>query len=133
MPIAAILGLGAALDYYYDHVPPEQFKIHLATLCARLIDGLLKLPSVNIIGNIDSLKSSGHLVSFTVNGFHAHDVAAYLNQFGICVRAGHHCAQPLHAYLGITATVRVSFHVYNNVAEVDYVLNCLNQLVQQGF
>lgn len=68
-------------------------------------------------------------MSFVVDGVHAHDVAAYLNQYGICVRAGHHCTQPLHKKLGITASVRVSFYLYNTPQEVDFLLAKLSDLV----
>lgn len=132
MPISSIIGLGAALDYYQQHIKFAELGTHLANLCARLIDGLVEFSQIKIIGNPEQLKQAGHLVSFTVAGYHAHDLAAYLGQFGICVRAGHHCAQPLHDYLGLTATLRVSFQVYNTPQEVDLFLAKLAQLVEQG-
>ncbi len=131
--IASILGLGAAIDYYQaNNLISERTTKYLASLCARLIAGLDKLSQVKIIGNRDLLATNGHLVSFTIAGFHAHDVAAYLDQYGICVRAGNHCAQPLHDYLKITATIRISFHVYNTEHDVDYVLVILAQLIKNG-
>lgn len=133
MPIASIFGLGAALDYYQSNIDFLDFKIHLAKLCEQLIEALVQIPQVKIIGNQRLLKKEGHLVSFVVQGYHAHDVAAYLSQFGICVRAGNHCAQPLHDYLGLSATLRVSFQVYNTSEELDFFLIKLTQLIQQGF
>jgi len=133
LPIGSIMGLGAALDYYQEHLDYHDLQKHLASLCANLLDGLAKLTAVKVIGNPKQLRQSGHLVSFTVSGFHAHDVAAYLDQFGICTRAGNHCAQPLHDVLGLAATVRVSFHVYNNKHDVDYLLSCLKELIERGF
>jgi cysteine desulfurase/selenocysteine lyase len=132
-PIASIIGLGAAISYYQKNLPYDMLQAHLANLCRVLIDGLNHFAQIKIIGNQKQLATNGHLVSFVVNGFHAHDVAAYLDQFGICVRAGHHCAQPLHDYLGESATIRVSFHAYNTVADVEYLLVVLGKLIQQGF
>lgn len=133
MPVASIMGLGAALDYLQKHVSYTLIRAHLADLCAKLISGLLHIPQITIVGNIEQLKQSGHLVSFIISGYHAHDVAAYLNQFGICVRAGHHCAQPLHDYLGLPATLRVSFQIYNTAQEVDLLLAKLEYFIKQGF
>ncbi len=132
MPIGAAIGLGAAVDYYNSKIDWLKLRQHLACLCQKFIVGMQDLPQIKIIGNQVQLASSGHLVSFTVAGVHAHDVAAYLDQFGICVRAGHHCAKPLHEYLGLTASVRVSFHVYNTSEEVDLLIEKLNQLVKNG-
>ena len=132
-PIASIIGLGAAIDYYQNNLCYDSLQKQLASLCASLIDGLEQFSQIKIIGNLAQLRANGHLVSFTVNGFHAHDVAAYLDQFGVCVRAGHHCAQPLHSYLGLTATVRVSFHVYNTHKDVQYLLSCLDKMLKNGF
>lgn len=132
-PIASIVGLGAALDYYQKCLPYDKLQKHLAGLCATLLDGLLRFSKIKVIGNQARLRVDGHLVSFIVDGFHAHDVAAYLDQFGICVHAGHHCAQPLHNYLGLTATVRLSFQAYNSVEDVLHVLTCLEQMMKAGF
>lgn len=131
--IASIVGLAAAIDYYQaNNLLSEQTTKYLADLCTRLIAGLTRFSQVKIVGNYDLLSKDGHLVSFTIAGFHAHDVAAYLDQYGICVRAGNHCAQPLHDYLKITATVRVSFHVYNTMHDVDRILVILAQLIKRG-
>jgi cysteine desulfurase/selenocysteine lyase len=98
-------------------------------LCAQLIDGLQKFERVKILGPIDQLKKQGHLVSFVVDGIHAHDVAAYLDQHGIAVRAGHHCAQPLAKKLGVESSVRVSFYCYNTADEVDELLQVMEKLL----
>lgn len=132
MPVGAVIALGAAVDYYQTKINWPDFKRQLASLCQQFISGMQDLPEIKIIGNQVQLAQAGHLVSFTVAGVHAHDVAAYLDQFGICVRAGHHCAQPLHEYLGLTATVRVSFHVYNTASEVALLVGKLRQLVANG-
>ncbi|MCA9770252.1 SufS family cysteine desulfurase [Candidatus Dependentiae bacterium] len=128
-PIAQVIGLGAAINYLNNNVDFDELQKHEATLCAQLIDGLQKIRGITILGPMEELKKSGHIVSFVVDGVHAHDVAAYLNQYGICVRAGHHCTQPLHKKLGITASVRVSFYLYNTPQEVDFLLAKLSDLV----
>jgi len=127
-PIAQVVGLGAAIDYL-NSLDRKAFAQHEAALCARFIDGLRAISGVRILGPIAQLRVSGHLVSFVVEGMHAHDVAAYLGAYGICVRAGHHCAQPLATKLRYGATVRVSFYLYNTEQEVDYTLHVLQELI----
>jgi len=127
-PTAQVIGLGAAIDYLEQHIDFEQLKEHEASLCRELINRLSHLPSVKILGPIEQLKESGHLVSFTVDGVHAHDVAAHLDAYGICARAGHHCAQPLARALGYEASTRISFSVYNTLADVDRILAAISEL-----
>jgi len=126
--IAQAIGLSAAIDYLREKVNFQDLQQHEASLCARLIQGLGLMPHVRILGPIEQLKERGHLVSFAVNGFHSHDVAAYLDTFGICVRAGHQCAQPLAKKLGITSSVRASFYLYNTIDEVDALLEALRKI-----
>ncbi|MCX5925143.1 MAG: SufS family cysteine desulfurase [Candidatus Dependentiae bacterium] len=126
--IAQAIGLASAISYL-EQIDFKELAIHEAALCSRLIDGLLKLLPIRILGPIAQLRTQGHLVSFVVNGLHAHDVAAYLDHKGICVRAGHHCAQPLAQTLGIEASVRVSFYLYNTQQEVDFLLETLTQII----
>lgn len=127
-PIAQAIGLAAAIDFFTTHLQPAAIHAHEAALCARLIDGLMALRNVRILGPVEQLRTKSHLVSFVVDGIHAHDVAAYLNTHAICVRAGHHCAQPLAQSLGITASVRVSFYWYNTTDEVDRIVSALASL-----
>ncbi|MCL4229842.1 SufS family cysteine desulfurase [Candidatus Dependentiae bacterium] len=126
-PIAQVIGLGAAIDYLCE-LNAEELQRHEASLCAQLIEGLDTLPRIRVLGPVKQLKKTGHLVSFVVDGMHAHDIAAYLDSFGICVRAGHHCAQPLAKKMNIDASVRVSFYAYNTHAEVDVLLDALRAL-----
>ncbi len=126
-PAAQVLGLSAALSYWKTHLA-KGILDHVALLTALTIEGLQKMPYVRLLGPIDQLKKSGHLVSFVVDGMHAHDVAAYLDQYGICVRAGHHCAQPLARALGYEASVRVSFYSYTSVEDVMFFLKVLETL-----
>lgn len=125
---AQAVGLGAALDYIQENIDWHTLRVQEAHLCTLLIDGLSKISSVSILGPLDELKKVGHLVSFTVDGMHPHDVAAYLDQFGICVRAGHQCAQPLAKKLGIESSVRASFYAYNTEQEVEQLISAMKQL-----
>jgi cysteine desulfurase/selenocysteine lyase len=148
-PIAQVLGLGAALEYLqavlnvdvthsiapFDklRVPSQSFdfsklQAHLANLCTVLINNLAEVPGIKILGDLDKIKTSGHIVSFSSDKYHAHDIAAYLDRFGICVRAGNHCAKLLHLRLGVESSVRVSLHGYNNLREIDYLVESLRQL-----
>ncbi|HZW60818.1 MAG TPA: SufS family cysteine desulfurase [Candidatus Babeliales bacterium] len=128
--IAQAIGLGAALDFINGHIDFTAVQKHEAQLCAQLIDGLDQIKGITALGPVEQLKKMGHLVSFTVDGIHPHDVAAYLDTYGICVRAGHHCAQPLAAKMNVEASVRVSFSAYNTAKEVDLLLDALEQLMK---
>ena len=127
--IAQVVGLGTAVDYLKKNVDFDLLRKHEAELCARTIDGLSSIKGVRILGNEDELKSRGHLVTFCVDGMHAHDTAAYLGSKGICVRAGHHCAQPLLNRLGVESTIRASFYFYNTAEEVDFLVKSLDEFV----
>lgn len=126
-PAAQVVGLSAALSYFHEYGPAVLQK-HVALLVRLTIEGLQKLSHIRILGPIEQLKQSGHLVSFVVEGVHAHDVAAYLDQHGICVRAGHHCAQPLAQKLTYQASVRVSFYLYSTIQDVEFLLKALKHL-----
>jgi cysteine desulfurase / selenocysteine lyase len=129
-PIAQAIGLAAAIEYLQEHVDVQTLQSHEAALCARIIDGLKMLKKVQLFGPLEQLRSQGHLVSFAIDGMHAHDVATYLSYQGICVRAGHQCAQPLARKLGIQAAVRASFYLYNTLAEVDLFLESLEHIIK---
>ena len=128
-PIAEAIGFAAACRYLRT-VDMCWLQEHEARLCSSFIDGLLTLEKCSIIGPLDQLRNRGHIVTFAIRGSHAHDVAAYLSHHGICVRAGHHCAQPFAALLGLDATVRASFYLYNTIEEVAYCLEVIKKLAQ---
>ena len=88
------------------------------------------MPGVEVIGPTHEQK--GGIVSFSIRGVHAHDIAHELDQHGIAVRAGHHCTMPLHHYLKKTSTTRASFYLYNQVEEVSRFLEAVEK-VQRGF
>ncbi len=123
-PIIQAIGLAAAV-HYLNNVSFKDLIRYEAKLCSYLIEGLKKLPSFRILGPVDELAESGHIVSFVSSKAHAHDIAAFVDRDNICVRAGNHCAQPLHTVLGIDASVRVSFYGYNTSDEVDHLLDVL--------
>jgi cysteine desulfurase/selenocysteine lyase len=127
-PIAQVIGLGAAVNYL-QQIDFEQLRAHEAQLCAQLIDGLASIDRVRMLGPLDQLKKQGHLVSFVVEGIHAHDVAAYLSQEGICVRAGDYCTQPLFKKMHLSGSVRASFYLYNTAQEIDRLLVAVDQLI----
>ena len=96
----------------------DAVESHEAELVAAALEGLSRIDEVRIIGPT-SLENRGSPVAFVVDGVHAHDVGQVLDDDGVAVRVGHHCAWPLHRRFGIAATARASFAVYNTLAEVD--------------
>jgi cysteine desulfurase/selenocysteine lyase len=129
-PIAQAIALGYAIDYLQQKVDFKALKKHETKLCCALIDGLQKIKEIKIWGDVERLKKSGHLVCFSVDGIHAHDVSAYLSKYGVTVRSGNHCAQPLMNLLGVQATVRVSFYLYNTLKDVDDFLKKLHKAIE---
>jgi cysteine desulfurase/selenocysteine lyase len=111
------VGLGAAVDYLQT-VGMQAVADHEAALTGYALQELSAIPGVRIIGPSDTVDRGG-AVSFLVDGVHAHDVGQILDDAGVQVRVGHHCAWPLHRRFGIAATVRASFAIYNTLAEVD--------------
>jgi cysteine desulfurase/selenocysteine lyase len=128
--LAQAVGLATAIEYLQHKVPFDRLREHEAALCAQLIDGLAKYKKITILGPIDELKNRGHLVSFVVDGIHAHDVATFLDQTeGVCVRAGNFCAQPLINKLGYQAAIRASFYCYSTAQDVARLLHGISKLV----
>lgn len=127
--IEQAVGLSSAIDYIEQNIDFQKLREHEANLCHKLIQELLKFPLIKILGPIDQLSKMGHIVTFTIDGIHPHDVASYLDTFGICVRAGHHCAQQLHKTLGVDSSIRVSFFAYNTQQEVDFFIEVLKKLI----
>jgi cysteine desulfurase/selenocysteine lyase len=111
------VGLAAAA-HYLGAIGMDAVDAHERELVAAAIDGLSGIDGVRIIGPT-SMESRGSPVSFVVDGVHAHDVGQVLDDDGVAVRVGHHCALPLHRRFGVAATARASFAVYNTADEVD--------------
>lgn len=120
--IAEAIGLGAAVDYL-SVIGMEMIAAHEREIVEYALERLEEIPGVTIFGPPADHK--GGVLSFTLNGVHAHDVAQILDQDGIAVRAGHHCAMPLHEKFGITATSRASFYLYNIPEEVDRLVEAI--------
>ncbi len=108
------VGLGVAVNYLQG-LNMEAVAAHDRRLAAYGMERLRALPGVTVHGP----EERGALVAFSVEGIHPHDLASLLDEHGIAVRAGHHCAQPLHDLLGVSATTRASFYVYNRESEID--------------
>ena len=118
--ISQVVGLAAAAGYL-DGIGMSAVQAHEHRLVAATLDGLGEIPQVRIIGPADPAVRRSP-VAFVVDGVHAHDVGQVLDDEGVAVRVGHHCAAPLHRRLGVAATVRASFAVYNTLDEVDRLL-----------
>ena len=116
MNIADAIAFGAAIDYL-NAIGMDTIHAHGTELIEEAARVLGSIPGVKTFGPPPSER--GAIVSFTVDDIHAHDVAAVLDSEGIAVRAGHHCAMPLHTKLGLTATARASFYVYNLLSDVE--------------
>jgi cysteine desulfurase/selenocysteine lyase len=120
--IAEAVGFGAAVDYL-SAVGMERIAAHEHEVTEYALDRLVEIPGVKLFG--PSADKKGGVAAFTLDGIHPHDVAQILDKDGIAVRAGHHCAQPLHEKFGIPATSRASFYLYNTKEEVDMLVNGL--------
>jgi cysteine desulfurase / selenocysteine lyase len=114
--VAGAVGLAAACDYL-ESIGMDEVRRHDHALMTRASQRLAAIDSVTVHGPAPAERSG--IVSFTVAGVHPHDVATVLDQEGVCVRAGHHCCQPLMRRLGVAGTARASFYVYNDDADVD--------------
>jgi cysteine desulfurase/selenocysteine lyase len=126
-PVAQAIGLAAAVRYL-EGVGMDRVAAHEAELGARLAAGVDAIDGVRLLGPAPGEPRIG-LASFAVEGVHAHDVGQFLDDRGIAVRVGHHCAQPLHRRLGITASTRASAAVYTTRDEVDVLLEGLGDAV----
>jgi cysteine desulfurase / selenocysteine lyase len=117
MPIAQAVGLGAAIGYLGEVGLPA-VREHEHALIDQALSALREIDGVRILGPAEPV-DRGAAISFTVDGVHPHDVSQVLDERGIAVRAGHHCAWPLHRAMGIQASTRASFYLYNTRDEVD--------------
>ena len=124
--VEGAVSLVAAIKYV-ESVGYDEIRAQERRLVTRCLEGMKKLPFIHIIGPTNPEEKEG-LVAFEVEGVHPHDVAQILSAKGICIRTGHHCAEPLHHYLGINASCRASFYFYNTVDEVDYFLKELKDV-----
>jgi cysteine desulfurase/selenocysteine lyase len=119
--VSQAIALAAAVDYL-SAIGMERVAAHGTQLSDRLIAGLLAIDGVRVLGAFGERVG---LASFDVTGIHAHDVGQFLDDRGIAVRVGHHCAQPLHRRLGLTASTRASGSIYTTAAEIDFFLQAV--------
>jgi cysteine desulfurase/selenocysteine lyase len=126
--IAEAIGLGYAVDYL-NQLGMANIRRHEIELVAYALDKLNQVEGIRIYGPQDPTVRGG-AVAFTLGDIHAHDVAAVLDSEGIAVRAGHHCAMPLHDKFGLQATTRASFYVYNTPADIDCLAKGLDKVTE---
>lgn len=123
-PIAEAVGFGAAVDYLTS-VGMDVVREHEQELTAYALERLSEIPDLTVYGPKDVTQRGG-AISFQLGDIHAHDIATILDQDGIAVRAGHHCARPLMKYFGVAATARASFYLYNTTDEIDRLIESLH-------
>jgi cysteine desulfurase/selenocysteine lyase len=124
--MAQAVGLSKAVEYI-NEIGITNIHDHETVLTKALLDGLAHMQGVKVIGPIDMIDRGG-VVSFTVDGVHPHDVGQVLDQYGIAVRTGHHCAWPLMRKLNVVGTTRASFHLYNTISDVEKLLEGISQV-----
>lgn len=124
--MAQAVGLSAAIDYL-NLVGMDKIFEHEQELTEHLLTGLSKISGVNVVGPLD-MKDRGGVISFTIDGVHPHDVGQVLDQYGIAVRTGHHCAWPLMKKLNLVGTTRASFHLYNDSNDVNALLEAIEKV-----
>jgi cysteine desulfurase/selenocysteine lyase len=124
--VAEVIGLGAAIDFL-SRIGMDTVREHEADLVGYALERLTAVPGVQIQGPRE-VADRGALVSFTLDGVHPHDVAEILGSRGVCIRAGHHCAQPLMKRFGVGATSRASFAVHNTREDVDQLIAALDKV-----
>jgi len=124
--IAEAIGLGAAVDWV-DAIGMERIRAHEQALLQDALARLGEIPGITLHGPADAAER-GALVSFVLDGAHPHDVGEILGRDGVCVRTGHHCAQPLMRRLGATATTRASYSTFSSVADTDRLIEGLAEV-----
>lgn len=124
--IEAVVGLGAAIDYL-KRIGMERIREHEKKLMVYGLERMGKINGLTIYGPKDIDKRGG-VISFNIDGVHSHDVAQILSDEGICIRSGHHCAMPLHQRLGIQASCRASFYLYNDKEDIDRLIKGIKRV-----
>ena len=121
--MAQAIGFAAAINYL-NNLGMDNVAKHEKELTAYALDKFKELDKVKLIGPTDSV-DRGSVISFTIDGIHPHDVGQVLDQYGVAVRTGHHCAWPLMKKLGLVGTTRASFYVYNDEPDVDVLIESI--------
>ena len=124
--IAQAIGLGSAIDYI-NEIGLDKIHEHEQDILTYALEKMQKIPEVNIYGSADE---RGAVISFNLKNIHPHDLSQLLDNDGIAIRAGHHCAQPIMKKLGVSATGRASFYLYNSKEDVDRLCESLVKTVK---
>ncbi len=124
--VVEAIGLGAAVDYL-ENIGMENIVAHEHHIVRYAFERLQEVEGIRILG--PGPDERGGVIAFTLAAAHPHDVAAILDREGVAVRAGHHCAQPVHDHYGVKATTRASFYIYNNEEDVDRLVAALQRVV----
>jgi cysteine desulfurase/selenocysteine lyase len=124
--IAEVVGMGAAIDYVTD-IGLDAIHDHETAITAYALERLAEVPGLTVHGPTDPARRGG-VVSFSLEGVHPHDVAEILGADGVCVRAGHHCTQPVMDALGVAATTRASFYLYTVPEEIDRMIESIHRV-----
>jgi len=124
--IVEAVGIGAAVDYLTE-LGMENIRAHEMELTQYALDKMQEVPTLRVLGPT-KVAERGGLAAFEIPGIHPHDIAAILDRDAICIRAGHHCAQPLHDHYNLPATARASFYVYNSPEEIDALVKGLQNV-----
>jgi cysteine desulfurase/selenocysteine lyase len=120
--IAGAVGFGAAVDYLAQ-IGMDDIAAHEHYVIEYAMERLEEIPGVKVLG--PDAAQRGGVTAFTLDGIHPHDVAQILDRDGVAIRAGHHCAMPLHEKMGLTASSRASFYLYNTRDEVDKLVESI--------
>tara|TARA_B100001123_G_C15311860_1_gene1024684 strand:+ start:949 stop:2184 length:1236 start_codon:yes stop_codon:yes gene_type:complete len=123
-PIVQVIGLGEAINYI-SKIGLEEIQIYEKHLYQYAYEKIINIPNLKIIGHSNN---KGGIISFTINSIHPSDIGTILDQDGIAIRTGHHCNQPLMKKLGISATARLSFGVYNTLQDIDILIDSLKKI-----
>ncbi|RCL90471.1 cysteine desulfurase [bacterium] len=121
--IAQVIGLGRAIEFISD-IGLENIQLHEDKLLEYSIEELSKINGIKLYGNPSN---RGAVIPFNIEGVHSHDLAKFLDTDEICIRAGHHCAQPIMNVLGISASARASFYLYNNAKDIDKLVESIKK------
>ena len=121
--IAQVIGLGRAIEFI-DDIGLENIQLHEDKLLEYSIEELSKINGIELYGNPSN---RGAVIPFNIEGVHSHDLAKFLDTDEICIRAGHHCAQPIMNVLGISASARASFYLYNNAKDIDKLVESIKK------
>jgi len=127
--VADAIGLAEAVKYL-NKIGMDNVRKHELELTSYAYQSLVKLPKIRLLGPINKNDRTG-LISFTLADIHPHDLAEFLDKkYGIAIRAGHHCAMPIHTKFGLIASARISFYIYNTIEEIDVLVNGLRDALR---